>query len=83
MSKEVQGIYRDPDAVISMLRKTEYLLNGILVAPSENQVLQLLHTEKTIEEMRNAFRQFTDSKLATLRSHIAEKNVELINTAEE
>jgi len=79
LSKEAQGIYRDPEALLSQLRQTEYLLDNPLVAPSENQVLQLMQTERACRQAIAAFNDFVESDLAALRKAVEARQVKMLD----
>ncbi len=78
-SKEAQGIYRDPEALLSQLRQTEYLFDSPLVAPSENQVLRLMQTEQACRDTIAAFNDFVESDLAGLRKAVEARQVKMLD----
>ncbi len=70
VSKDVQGIYRDPEVIVSQLYQTSYLLDSPLVAPSDNQRHQLELTEAAVEDLVQDFEAFQSGDYAELREKV-------------
>jgi hypothetical protein len=58
LGKKVQGIYRKPEVLISMIRSTSYLLDHVLSPATDNQRNQQELLSKSIEEFEKDVNDF-------------------------
>ncbi|MDX1476338.1 MAG: hypothetical protein R3301_01485 [Saprospiraceae bacterium] len=77
LGREVQGIYRQPDVIVSILGQTEYLLDGVLQPFSHNQALQLEQQAQACARFTRDWQQFLNEHLAPFRESVLAKGVSL------
>ena len=70
LGKEVQGIYRDPEALTSLLFATGYLLDLPLVPVSENQQRQQSLLEKAVGQFSADLDDFKSKHLPQLKKEL-------------
>lgn len=56
--QEVQGIFRNPDALNARIGNTNYLIGGSRNAPTPNQLILLQQTDKAVEQVMGKVNQF-------------------------
>ena len=79
LGKEVQGIYRQPDVITSILFMTEYMLDGVLQPSSENQLTQLRLEENACTAFQQRWGAFVQDELEVFRTRVAASGLTLIN----
>lgn len=77
IGKEVQGIYRDPKTMMSVLYQTQYLLDHSLAAPSPNLSNQLTHAKNAWAGFQETFEPFQQQQLMELKKAVQQAGIGL------
>ncbi|MEM7371953.1 MAG: hypothetical protein AAF587_25280 [Bacteroidota bacterium] len=75
LGKKVQGIFRDPAVMISVLYQTQYLLDHPLAPSSPNQATQLTHAQNKWKMFQQAFEPFQQQQLMGLKKSVQQAGI--------
>jgi len=79
LGKEVQGIYRKPEVLTSMIRGTSYLLDHVLSPATDNQRVQQGLLKKTILNYEKDVNDFKNGNLKMLYDQLKDYNLNIFS----
>ncbi len=77
--KQVQGIYGDPKAVLSIIGAARRLIPGTQVTPSKNRKLAISLAEEAVKKLEKDFEQFQVTKIKELKAQLKSSGMSVID----
>ncbi|MDX1406843.1 MAG: hypothetical protein R3330_01885, partial [Saprospiraceae bacterium] len=79
LGKRVQGIYRQPEVIVSILGQTNYLLDGVLQPFSPNQAFQLKYQDEACGQYAADWEAFLAGKFAEFKQTVVDAGISVFN----